>query len=142
MAPGTRRRRDGGDPAGGRARGRCARSRAAGAGWRALDERPFCRHPQAVSVKRMAPQQHLERLSAVDASFLANESPVSHMHVGAVVILEGPPPDFTEFLDGLRARLHLVPRYRQKLAYPPLDSGRPLWVDDPDFNLEYHVRQT
>src|SRR3954451_23581989 len=90
----------------------------------------------------MSPQQHLERLSAVDASFLANESPTSHMHVGAVVILEGPPPPFEEFLDGLRARLHLVPRYRQKLAHPPLDSGRPLWVDDPDFNLEYHVRQT
>jgi diacylglycerol O-acyltransferase / wax synthase len=90
----------------------------------------------------MSPQQHLERLSAVDASFLANEHPESHMHVGAVVILEGPAPDFAEFLDGLRARLHLVPRYRQKLAYPPLDTGRPLWVDDPDFNLEYHVRQT
>ncbi|MFL5846728.1 MAG: WS/DGAT/MGAT family O-acyltransferase [Solirubrobacteraceae bacterium] len=85
-------------------------------------------------------QQHLERLSAVDASFLANEGPTSHMHVGAVVILEGPPPPFEEFLDGLRARLHLVPRYRQKLAEHP--GGRPLWVDDPDFNLEYHVRQT
>jgi WS/DGAT/MGAT family acyltransferase len=85
-------------------------------------------------------QQHLERLSAVDASFLANESPTSHMHVGAVTILEGPQPPFEEFLDGLRARLHLVPRYRQKLAHHP--GGRPLWVDDPDFNLEYHVRQT
>ena len=85
-------------------------------------------------------QQHLERLSAVDASFLANEGPTSHMHVGAVVILEGPPPKFEELLDGLRARLHLVPRYRQKLAHHP--GGRPLWVDDPDFNLEYHVRQT
>src|SRR6185369_5659817 len=42
----------------------------------------------------------------------------------------------------LRGRLHLVPRYRQKLAFPPAGSGRPLWVDDPDFNLEYHVRQT
>jgi WS/DGAT/MGAT family acyltransferase len=85
-------------------------------------------------------QQHLERLSAVDASFLANETPTSHMHVGAVVIIEGPPPPFEEFLDGLRARLHLVPRYRQKLAEHP--GGRPLWIDDPDFNLEYHVRQT
>ena len=85
-------------------------------------------------------QQHLERLSAVDVSFLANESETSHMHVGAVVILEGPPAPFDEFLDGLRARLHLVPRYRQRLAEHP--GGRPLWVDDPDFNLEYHVRQT
>jgi WS/DGAT/MGAT family acyltransferase len=85
-------------------------------------------------------QQHLERLSAIDASFLANETPTSHMHVGAVVILEGPPVAFEEFLDGLRARLHLVPRYRQKLAEHP--GGRPLWIDDPDFNLEYHVRQS
>lgn len=85
-------------------------------------------------------QQHMERLSAIDASFLANETPTAHMHVGAVVLLDGPAGPFEEFLDGLRARLHLVPRYRQKLAEHP--GGRPLWVDDPDFNLEYHVRQT
>src|SRR5215212_8517176 len=64
------------------------------------------------------------------------------MHVGALVTLEGPPPPMQDFLDSLRGRLHLVPRYRQKLAVPPLDSGRPLWVDDPDFNIEYHVRHT
>jgi diacylglycerol O-acyltransferase len=87
-------------------------------------------------------QDHLDRLSALDASFLAQEGPSSHMHVGAVLVLEGPPPPFTELLDSLRARLHLVPRYRQKLALPPLETGRPLWVDDPNFNLEYHVRQT
>src|SRR4051795_5587101 len=87
-------------------------------------------------------QDHFDRLTAVDASFLHQEGPSSHMHVGAITIFEGPPPDFAEFLDSLRARLHLVPRYRQKLAHPPLDTGRPLWVDDPDFNLEYHVRQT
>ena len=45
-------------------------------------------------------------------------------------------------LDHIRSRLHLVPRYRQRLAEPPLETGRPLWVDDPTFNLEYHVRQT
>ena len=44
--------------------------------------------------------------------------------------------------DTIRERLHLVPRYRQKLRVPRLEAGRPLWVDDPDFNLEYHVRQT
>jgi len=87
-------------------------------------------------------QQHLDRLTAVDASFLAQESAVSHMHVGAVTIFEGPPPNYEEITEALRARLHLVPRYRQKLAEPPLGTGRPLWVDDPDFNLEYHVRQT
>jgi len=88
------------------------------------------------------PQEHLDRLTAVDASFLEQESPESHMHVGALVTLEGPAPPLGDFLDSLRGRLHLVPRYRQKLAVPPLDTGRPLWVDDPDFNLEYHVRHT
>jgi WS/DGAT/MGAT family acyltransferase len=87
-------------------------------------------------------QEHLDRLSALDASFLHQEGPDSHMHVGALVTLEGPPPAMEDFLDMLRDRLHLTPRYRQKLAFPPASSGRPLWVDDPDFNLEYHVRHT
>jgi diacylglycerol O-acyltransferase / wax synthase len=88
------------------------------------------------------PQRHLDRLSSIDASFLHQEGPASHMHIGAVLIFEGPPPDFTDYLDHIRRRLHLVPRYRQRLTTPPLESGRPLWVDDPDFNLEYHVRHT
>jgi WS/DGAT/MGAT family acyltransferase len=87
-------------------------------------------------------QQHLDRLTAIDASFLAQEGPSSHMHIGGVVICEGPAPTYDEMLDHIRTRLHLVPRYRQKLAQPPLETGRPLWVDDPTFNLEYHVRQT
>jgi WS/DGAT/MGAT family acyltransferase len=87
-------------------------------------------------------QQHLDRLTAVDASFLAQEGPNSHMHIGGIVLCEGPAPRFEEMLDHVRSRLHLVPRYRQRLAQPPLETGRPLWVDDPTFNLEYHVRQT
>jgi diacylglycerol O-acyltransferase / wax synthase len=87
-------------------------------------------------------QQHLDRLSSIDASFLHQEGPTSHMNIGAVLVFEGPPADFTEYLDHVRSRLHLVPRYRQKLSIPPLETGRPLWVDDPDFNLEYHVRHT
>jgi WS/DGAT/MGAT family acyltransferase len=87
-------------------------------------------------------QQHGDRLTAVDASFLAQEGPTSHMHVGAVMILDGPAPAYEELADHVRARLHLVPRFRQKLAFPPLETGRPLWVDDPNFNLEYHVRDT
>jgi len=88
------------------------------------------------------PQRHLDRLSSTDASFLHQEGPASHMHIGAVLIFQGPAPEFADFLDHVRSRLHLVPRYRQKLATPPLETGRPLWVDDPDFNLEYHVRHT
>jgi diacylglycerol O-acyltransferase / wax synthase len=87
-------------------------------------------------------QQHLDRLTSIDASFLAQEGRSSHMHIGGVLIFDGPPPAFTDYLDHVRGRLHLVPRYRQKLATPPLQAGRPLWVDDPDFNLEYHVRHT
>ena len=64
------------------------------------------------------------------------------MHVGGLTLLEGPPPAMEEFLEQIRRRLHLVPRYRHKLAYTALDSGRPVWVDDPSFNLEFHVRHT
>jgi diacylglycerol O-acyltransferase len=87
-------------------------------------------------------QQHLDRLTAIDASFLHQEGPTSHMHVGALAIFEGPPPPYTEVLDALRGRLHLVPRYRQKLSVPPAGTGRPLWVDDPSFDIEYHVRHS
>jgi WS/DGAT/MGAT family acyltransferase len=84
----------------------------------------------------------MDRLSAVDASFLHQEKQASHMHVGALAVFEGPPPSREEFLDHLESRLGLVPRYRQKLAFPPLETGRPFWVDDPNFNLDYHVRHT
>ncbi len=86
------------------------------------------------------PQRHLDRLTSMDASFLHQEGPASHMHIGAVLVFEGPPPPFDDYLKHVRSRLHLVPRYRQKLVTPPLESGRPLWADDPNFNLEYHIR--
>jgi WS/DGAT/MGAT family acyltransferase len=88
------------------------------------------------------PPQHKDRLSATDASFLAQERQSSHMHVGAVLLFEGPAPSYEELLEQIESRLHLVPRYRQKLAFPPLETGRPLWVDDPNFNIEYHARIT
>ena len=87
-------------------------------------------------------QAHGDRLTATDASFLAQEGSNSHMHVGAVTIFDGTAPTYDEFCQHIRSRLHLVPRYRQKLAFPPVETGRPLWVDDPTFNLEYHVRHT
>jgi diacylglycerol O-acyltransferase len=85
---------------------------------------------------------HKDRLTSVDASFLAQEKRASHMHVGAILLFEGPPPDYQDFLDGIESRMHLTPRYRQKLAFPRFEMGRPMWVDDPCFNLEYHVRHT
>ena len=86
--------------------------------------------------------RHLDRLTAVDASFLTNESTSSHMHVGAILIFEGPPPRYTDLVEHVRGRLHLVPRFRQKLVVPPLEAGRPLWADDVNFNLSYHIRHT
>jgi diacylglycerol O-acyltransferase / wax synthase len=90
----------------------------------------------------MAEQQHLDRLSAIDAAFLAQEKPNTHMHIGGLALFEGEPPGLEAFLAHIESRLHLVPRYRQKLAVPPLETGRPLWIDDPTFNLAYHVRHT
>ena len=87
-------------------------------------------------------QSHLDRLTSIDASFLHNERGAAHMHIGAVTLFEGPPPRIDDVLDHIRGRLHLVPRYRQHLVVPPLETGRPLWADDPQFNLEYHVRHT
>ena len=87
-------------------------------------------------------QQHMDRLSPIDAGFLAQEGPSTHMHIGGVVRLEGPPPHYDEFADHVRSRLHLVPRYRQKYVKAPLESGLPLWIDDPTFNLGYHIRHT
>ena len=86
--------------------------------------------------------RHKDRLSAIDASFLAQEGRASHMHVGALLTFEGPPPGHQELIDHVQSRLHLVPRYRQKLAVPRFEMGRPLWIDDPTFNIEYHVRHT
>jgi WS/DGAT/MGAT family acyltransferase len=88
------------------------------------------------------PTARKDRLTPVDASFLLQEHESSHMHVGGLMIFEGPPPAYDEFIEGLESRLHLVPRYRQKLAEPRFEMGRPFWVDDPRFNLEYHVRHT
>ena len=55
-------------------------------------------------------QQHLDRLSSIDASFLHQEGRYSHMHIGGVLLFEGPAPDLQDFLDHVRGRLHLVPR--------------------------------
>jgi WS/DGAT/MGAT family acyltransferase len=87
-------------------------------------------------------QQHLDSLSAVDASFLHQEGAATHMHIGGVALLDGPPPAYVDLREHIRSRLHLVPRYRQKLAAPPFGLGRWRWIDDPTFNLDYHVRHT
>jgi len=78
----------------------------------------------------------------MDASFLHLERDGAHMHVASTLIFEGPKPDYEDFLDHVAARMHLVPRFRQKLRFIPFGLARPVWEDDPHLNLEYHVRQT
>jgi diacylglycerol O-acyltransferase len=86
----------------------------------------------------------MERLSPLDASFLHIEdgSPVSHMHIASVAIFEGPPPPYDDVLAMVQGKLPLVSRYRQQVRMIPLNLGRPVWVDDPHFNLRYHLRHT
>ena len=83
-----------------------------------------------------------DRLTALDAAFLHIETGEAHMHVASIMVFEGEPPAYEDVKAALDERLHLVPRYRQKLAWVPLDQGRPVWVDDPHFNLGYHVRHS
>ena len=81
----------------------------------------------------------MQTMSPLDASFLHIEDAVTHMHIGSVRIFERPVPEATVVQDAIAARLPEVPRYRQKVRFVPLALGRPIWVDDPHFNLGYHV---
>ncbi len=84
----------------------------------------------------------MEKMSALDASFLDLEDAVSHMHIGSVCIFAGPPPTPEELRAMVLGKLHLLPRYRQVVRPVPLSVGRPVWVDDRHFNLDYHLRRT
>jgi WS/DGAT/MGAT family acyltransferase len=83
-----------------------------------------------------------DRLTGLDASFLHMEREGAHMHVASTIIFEGPAPSHEEFRNHIASRLHLVPRFRQKLRSVPFGQGRPVWVDDPHLHLDYHVRRT
>jgi diacylglycerol O-acyltransferase len=84
-----------------------------------------------------------ERLSALDASFLAVETPTAHMHVGWVAVFSAPAdgrlPSFPEIRDHIARRLAYAPRYRQKLASVPLGLYAPEWTDDQAFSVDRHV---
>jgi diacylglycerol O-acyltransferase len=82
------------------------------------------------------------RLSPLDSSFLHIEDGVSHMHVGSCAIFEGPPPRYDDFVALVDSKLPLLNCYRQRVRFVPGQIGRPVWVDDPHFNLAYHLRHT
>jgi diacylglycerol O-acyltransferase / wax synthase len=83
-----------------------------------------------------------DRLTGLDSSFLHLERDSAHMHVAGCAIFEGSAPAYEELVEAIVSRLHLVPRYRQRLAFVPFEQGRPVWVDDPHFKVTYHVRHT
>ena len=83
-----------------------------------------------------------DRLTGLDSSFLHLERDSAHMHVAGCMVFEGAAPAYEELVEQIVSRLHLVPRYRQRLAFVPLNQGRPVWVDDPHFNPGFHVRHT
>jgi diacylglycerol O-acyltransferase len=85
-----------------------------------------------------------DRMSPLDAAFLDLEDadPHASLAISSTAVLDGPAPSHDEFMTMLRGRLPLIDRYRQKARQIPLDLGRPVWVDDPDFDLAHHVRRT
>jgi diacylglycerol O-acyltransferase len=84
----------------------------------------------------------MDRMNPLDASFLFIEDGTTHMHIASCAVFEGPPPEFDAIVDLFAAKLPLVPRYRQRVRFVPLDLARPVWVDDADFDLGYHLRHT
>jgi WS/DGAT/MGAT family acyltransferase len=84
----------------------------------------------------------VDRMSPLDASFLLVEDDVSHMHIASVGIFEGPEPPFARIVAMIESKLALVPRYRRIVRHVPFELGRPVWVDDPHFNIDYHLRHT
>jgi diacylglycerol O-acyltransferase / wax synthase len=82
----------------------------------------------------------MDRMNPLDAEFLYLEDGTAHMHIASCAVFEGPAPAYDELVARIRSKLPLVPRYRQRVRFVPMDLRRPFWVDDPHFNLDYHVR--
>jgi diacylglycerol O-acyltransferase / wax synthase len=87
----------------------------------------------------MAPSNLSRRMSAEDAWFLYFEKPEAPLHIGSVGIYEGTIP-FEKMYASMDARMHLIPRYRQRAVIPPFFAGHPTWEDDPEFSLDRHLR--
>ena len=84
----------------------------------------------------------MDRMSPLDATFLHIEDGVNHMHIASCPRFEGPAPTYEALVDLFRGHLPLVPRYRQKVRFVPGGIGRPVWVDDPHFRIDFHIRHT
>jgi diacylglycerol O-acyltransferase len=87
----------------------------------------------------------VERLSGMDASFLYFETPSMHMHVAMTAIFDPSTMPggyaFEKVKDFIESRLHLVPPFRRRIVEVPFRLNHPIWVEDPDFDLDYHIRR-
>ncbi|HZE32880.1 MAG TPA: wax ester/triacylglycerol synthase domain-containing protein, partial [Actinoallomurus sp.] len=79
-------------------------------------------------------------MSGIDAGMLFAENETTPLQIASVSVFEGPAPTYGEFIRAVVARLVRLPRFRQRVRRVPLDLGRPVWIDDPHFQLLYHVR--
>src|SRR5437763_2946159 len=84
----------------------------------------------------------VDRMSATDASFFYAESENTPLHVGSVSVFEGPAPSYGDVVRLLLGKMPQVPRYRQRVRTVPFNAGLPMWVDDPHFQILYHIRHT
>ncbi len=84
----------------------------------------------------------MDRMSPQDSLFLAVEDDRNPMHIGNVSVFEGPAPSYGDLVRTVASNLSLVPRYRQRVRFVPLELGRPVWVDDAHFQILYHIRHT
>src|SRR6202140_393654 len=97
----------------------------------------------AADLRELRAMANPDRLTALDTAFLhLEDDSTAHMHVASVMVFEGTAPTPAELVRHVLGRLHLVPRYRQRLADVPFGQGRPVWTDDPHFNPYYHIRHT
>lgn len=84
----------------------------------------------------------VDRLTTLDASFLYLDEPGTPLHVAGVLLLEAPPSGLEAIAAEVRARLPLVPRYRQRVLPVPGHLAEPVWADDPEFDVDYHIRRS
>lgn len=84
----------------------------------------------------------MDRMTPLDAAFWTLENEHASLHIAAVSIFEGPIPTYSELAGRYANRIATMPRYRQRMRTVPFGLGWPVWVDAPDFDLEYHLRRT
>ena len=86
----------------------------------------------------------MDRMSPLDAAFLQaeDEEPETSMAIASIAVFDGPAPSLDELTRAYAAHLPLIPRYRQRIVPPYAELGPPVWVDDPDFDISFHLRRT